>query len=61
MAYSDSLAYPITQFMLGNLGGANMFCHQFLLQKGHADISCPTGHILDTKHAVFGLISSDLE
>ena len=26
-AYSDSLAYPITQFMLGNMGGATMYCH----------------------------------
>lgn len=60
-AYSDSLAYPITQFMLGNMGGSTTFCHQFLMQKGHADISCSTGLVLDTDHAVFGLISSKLE
>ena len=38
-----------------------MFCHSALMEKEHIDISCPSGLVLESKHAIFGLISTEHE
>ena len=59
--YSDQLSHPISQFMLGNMGGASIFCHQYFMEKNHADIECPAGTVLNGQHVRFGLISTEHE
>ena len=60
-SYRDDKTHPISQFLLGNMGGATMFCHSALMEKEHLDISCPAGLILHSKPAIFGLISTQHE
>ena len=59
--YSDEKSYPISKFLLGNMGGASVFCHSGLMEKSHMDLSCPTGTFFDGSKALFGLISTEHE
>ena len=47
--------------MLGNMGGASMFCHQYFMEKSKADVECPAGTVIDGKNVRFGLISTEHE
>jgi hypothetical protein len=59
--FSEHDNYPLSKFSLGNLGGSSVFCGQYRIGKGEADISCPKNTIIDTSNAVFGVMSVDLE
>ena len=43
------------------MGGATIFCHSALMEKEHLDVSCPSGLVLHSKPAIFGLISTQHE
>jgi hypothetical protein len=32
-AFSQEITYPISRFLLGNMGGSSIFCHQNLMEK----------------------------
>lgn len=57
--FEDMASYPISRWFAGNFGGANMFCKQTRLSVGRMEIKCPSGTILDTNNAVFGVISRE--
>jgi hypothetical protein len=59
--YFEEKSYPISRLMLGNMGGATMFCSSALMEKPKLDVQCPYGLQLDGKHALFGLISTEHE
>jgi hypothetical protein len=43
IAFSDLKSYPISRFMLGNLGANTVSCENNYLQRGDLDINCPVG------------------
>lgn len=58
---SGMTSHYITQFFLGNMGSSSMFCDQFRMGRGHAELSCPAGTHLQASHAVFGILSNEFE
>lgn len=59
LALHTQAKYTFTQFTLGNMGGADIFCASKRLASKSITIECPNGEILpdDTK---FGLMSSQI-
>jgi len=58
-AYADYKSKIISQFMVGNLGGSEMFCSQTRMVKREIMINCPAGTVIDSNNAVFGIMPSD--
>ena len=44
---------------LGNMGGTHMFCKHRRLEFTDVNLQCDRGFVLDTEHAVFGVISNE--
>ena len=57
--FSDMASYPISRWFAGNFGGSNMFCKQVRLSIGRLEAKCPSGTVMDTDHAVFGVMSNE--
>ena len=58
--YEHVLFSPLLNFMLGNLGGASMFCQSVRIDLGRMNAHCPIDSVFDAKNAVFGLMSNQL-
>lgn len=46
---------------LGNLGGTHMICEHQRLEAESVELKCDKGFVLDTDHAVFGVISNEFK
>jgi len=51
--------YAITQFSLGNFGGASMQCVTKAVLVSSYELACPVGRI-DIKNIEFGVMSSEI-
>lgn len=54
-------SFPLTRFSMGNLGGSDMFCKSTSLSRGVLKINCPSGTVIDSRNAHFGVISNKFE
>lgn len=57
-AYSDS---ALAKYFLGNMGGASVYCAQFPIQQGTAQIACPAGTHFEARDAQLGILNSAFE
>jgi len=60
-AFSNERSFPVSRFMLGNIGASTMACVHESMRDGKLELTCPPGSFHDSSHATFGMISSEID